>query len=84
LPSEWRESALRLAILLRVAVLLNRSRTAIDLSGVAAAADRNCLYLKFPNGWLEVNPLTIADLEREREYLGELDYDLQFGPADPG
>ena len=84
LPSEWCESALRLAILLRVAVLLNRNRTAIDLSGVAAAADRNGLHLKFPNGWLEVNPLTIADLEREREYLGEIDYDLQFGPADPG
>lgn len=83
LPSEWRESALRLAILLRVAVLLNRSRTAIDLSGVAAAADSNCLHLKFPNGWLEVNPLTIADLEREREYLGEIDYDLQFAPDDP-
>lgn len=83
LPSEWRRSALRLAILLRVAVLLNRSRTAIDLSGVAAAADGRCLHLKFPNGWLEVNPLTIADLEREREYLGEIDYDLKFGPEDP-
>lgn len=82
LPFEWRESALRLAILLRIAVLLNRSRTAIDLSGVAAAADHRCLHLKFPKGWLEVNPLTIADLEREREYLGEIDYDLRFGPGD--
>jgi len=83
LPAAWSDTALRLAIMLRIAVLLNRSRTAIDLTGITAAVNNRCLRLKFPSGWLEANPLTIADLEREQEYLGEIDYDLQFGPDDP-
>jgi exopolyphosphatase/guanosine-5'-triphosphate,3'-diphosphate pyrophosphatase len=78
LPSQWRVSALRLAILLRLAVLLNRSRSAVDLTGIRATADKGELRLKFPDGWLEANPLTIADLEREQAFLAAIGYQLEF------
>lgn len=78
LPSAWRERALRVAILLRIAVLLNRSRSPIDLSGVGATAQEKVLTVTFPEGWLESNPLTVADLEREQKYLNAIGYKLRF------
>jgi exopolyphosphatase/guanosine-5'-triphosphate,3'-diphosphate pyrophosphatase len=78
LPNPWRKKALRLAILLRLAVLLNRSRSSVDLSGVRADADGMLLRLKFADGWLEANPLTIADLEREATYLAAIGFELRF------
>ncbi len=78
LPSIWRDSALRIVVLLRLAVLLNRSRSAIDLSGVRAEAGKNMLRLEFPAAWLSANPLTIADLEREQRYLANIDFELSF------
>jgi exopolyphosphatase/guanosine-5'-triphosphate,3'-diphosphate pyrophosphatase len=79
LPSDWRQKALRLAILLRLAVLLNRSRTTTDLSGVSAVAAGRSLRLIFPAGWLDANPLTIADLDREISSLAALKIKLEFG-----
>lgn len=78
LPNAWRERSKRLSILLRIAVLLNRSRGAIDLDGLRADADERRLQLTFASGWLDSNPLTVADLERERQYLAEIGYELQF------
>jgi len=77
-PSLWRDAALKLAILLRLAVLLNRSRNVIDLSGVTATASDKALSLSFADGWLAVNPLTITDLEREQRYLAAVGYKLTF------
>jgi hypothetical protein len=39
---------------------------------------QNALELTFDAEWLEANPLTAADLERERNYLSEVDYELRF------
>lgn len=78
LPSAWRDQALKLSILLRLAVLLNRSRGPLDLSGIDASADKKKLRLKFPPAWLENNPLTVADLEREQRFLRAIGYELQF------
>jgi exopolyphosphatase/guanosine-5'-triphosphate,3'-diphosphate pyrophosphatase len=41
-----------------------------------AAKDRE-LSLRFPRGWLRANPLTAADLEQERSYLGAAGYGLK-------
>jgi exopolyphosphatase/guanosine-5'-triphosphate,3'-diphosphate pyrophosphatase len=79
LPSGWQENALKLSILIRLAVLLNRSRNVVDLSGISAAATEGSLHLAFPPGWLVANPLTVADLERERSYLSAMNYDLEYG-----
>ena len=79
MPAGWRQSALRLAILLRLAVLLNRSRSGADLPNVrATASSSKGIELVFPEGWLEANPLTVADLEREQRYLKAAGYQLAF------
>ena len=78
LPGDWRESALRLSMLLRLAVLLNRSRSPLDMPSVLLDVSAAAMNLKFDADWLNSNPLTIADLEREQEYLRETDYELNF------
>ncbi|MDH5309344.1 MAG: Ppx/GppA family phosphatase, partial [Gammaproteobacteria bacterium] len=69
LPAGWRPKALRLAILLRLAVLLNRSRTKIEVPNVKMTPGEESLELIFAPGWLAENPLTVADLDREAQYL---------------
>ncbi len=63
-----------LAVLLRLAVLLHRSRT--DVSGVTVTAAKRSLDVHFPAGWLESHPLTVADLQEESEYLAGADFAL--------
>lgn len=76
--SKWRKPALRLAILLRLAVLLNRSRTSIEPPEFSISVGKQALSLDFSDGWLTDNPLTITDLEREQVFLREVGYDLEF------
>jgi exopolyphosphatase/guanosine-5'-triphosphate,3'-diphosphate pyrophosphatase len=76
LPNSWRKSGLRLLMLLRLAVLLNRSRNAAELPEVTISVDENSLSLGFDANWLTDNPLTIADLERERGFLEQVGYGL--------
>ena len=78
LPSSWRKKSLRLSILLRLAVLLNRSRSTQPLPEIGLVTGKRSVGLRFPAGWLDDNPLTVADLERERDYLGEAGYRLDF------
>jgi exopolyphosphatase/guanosine-5'-triphosphate,3'-diphosphate pyrophosphatase len=78
LPGDWRESALRLSMLLRLAVLLNRSRSPIDMPAVNLAVSAASMKLGFDADWLSCNPLTIADLEREQDYLRGTGYELRF------
>lgn len=79
LPTSWRDRALRLALLLRLAVLLHRSRSSGELPRVRFAAGKNDLKLTFPKRWLRENPLTLADLRRERGYLRQAGFRLRFG-----
>lgn len=79
LPQPWRESALRLVMLLRLAVLLNRSRNIAEIPAIELSVSDRSLDLRFDAAWLSVNPLTVADLERERAYLEAVDYKLTFG-----
>jgi exopolyphosphatase/guanosine-5'-triphosphate,3'-diphosphate pyrophosphatase len=81
LPAKWQQESLRLAILLRLAVLLNRSRSREALPNIALEVAENSLALNFPQGWLEQNPLTRADLEREKDYLSDLRYELRINPV---
>ena len=78
LPSAWQERALALSILLRISVLLNRSRGSLDLSEIDASASDQTLKLTFPKGWLDANPLTVADLIREQQYVAAIDRSLEF------
>ncbi len=73
-----RNSALRLALLMRLAVLLNRSRSTVELPTVSLEVDGVRMSLKFPHGWLGENPLSVADLEREQNTLRTAGFELEF------
>lgn len=70
------ETALRLAILLRIAVLLNRHRSPRPLPPVALAGTKKSLSIAFPPDWLDEHPLTRADLEAEAKLLKKVGYEL--------
>lgn len=76
LPPAWQRPALRLAILLRLAALFRRSRTAEPLPELRLRVQGRNLRLQLPPQWLDSNPLTLADLDRERGYLDEADFTL--------
>lgn len=78
LPKSWRKKALRLAVMLRLAVLLNRNRSREPLPDIAFTVADSDVELNFPAGWLDTNPLTVADLARERDYLDEIGYALRY------
>jgi len=78
LPKPWRETGLRLVIVLRLAVLLNRSRNDVELPAISASATGNSLTVRFDKAWLADNPLTIADLEREQVFLDKVGYELEI------
>jgi len=78
LPTGWASRARRLLILLRLAVLLNRSRTDGALPRIRLRAEGDQLKLLFPDGWLEQHPLTLADLDQEAAYLQALGLKLKF------
>ena len=78
LPETWREAGLRLLMILRLAVLLNRSRKKMAEIPVQLKAGDDSLSISFDPEWLAANPLTIADLEREREFLEQVGYSLKI------
>jgi exopolyphosphatase/guanosine-5'-triphosphate,3'-diphosphate pyrophosphatase len=81
LPRAWREDALRLVMLLRLAVLLNRSRNDVVLPEIEIEVANAGLHLSFETEWLAANPLTAADLQREQSYLQRVGYELTYGPT---
>ena len=78
LPRAWRERALRLAMLLRLAVLLCRSRGMSELPKLDIEVGTASMTLRFDANWLQANPLAVADLDRERGYLQNVGYELRF------
>jgi exopolyphosphatase/guanosine-5'-triphosphate,3'-diphosphate pyrophosphatase len=83
LPAEWRKPAFRLTLLLRLAVLLNRSRSPSDLPEIRLRTGARKLEINFPDGWLANNRLTAADLELERKWLAEVGFRLKIGASEP-
>jgi len=78
LPENWQKAAPRLAILLRLAVLMNRSRIQNNADFELEVKGKT-LNLRFPPDWLANQPLTQADLEQEANYLKQAGYELTFG-----
>jgi exopolyphosphatase/guanosine-5'-triphosphate,3'-diphosphate pyrophosphatase len=78
LPASWREAALRISVVHRLAVLLNRSRSSQVLPHISFEVFGKSLKLSFPEEWLAANPLTIADLNRERKYVSNAGFELSF------
>jgi len=66
------QTVLRLCVIFRLAVLLNRSRTTQVVPRIEVADDWQRIRLTFPAGWSETHPLTCADLDQEGAYLRAL------------
>ena len=78
LPERWQVPTRRLAVLLRLAVVLHRNRSPEPLPELTLSADGDRLHLAFPAGWLDAHPLTHADLEQEAAFLADADFTLAF------
>lgn len=78
LPESWHKLLHRLIVLLRLAVLLHRSRSDVPLPDLKLLVKKRNLDLLFPAGWLSEHSLTQADLEQEAIYLDKAGFSLSF------
>ena len=72
------DQAVRLCILLRLAVIVNRRRRAGKTPPVALRVSDHLLELEIPTGWIKRHALTEAELAEEASYLEELGYRLSI------
>ena len=79
LPEGATGTAVRMSVLLRLAVLLNHGRSPESLPPFRLAATEDALELTFAEGWLGRHPLTRANLEQEAEHLKTVRLRLVFG-----
>jgi len=75
--TEEAEPLKKLAILLRLAVLLQHTRSG-EIPPLKISVSKKKIHLQFEPGWLDVHTLTQADLEAEADYLTKLGYHLSF------
>lgn len=68
----------KLITLLRLGVLLNIKRQDDIIPEIQITPEDNKLTLTFPADWLSQKPVFSADLEREVEYLKDIDLKLQY------
>jgi exopolyphosphatase/guanosine-5'-triphosphate,3'-diphosphate pyrophosphatase len=78
IPGELSVATIRMAALLRLAVLLNRSRSADATPPLQVEARNSNLKLSFPDGWLDQAPLMMADLESEAVEMERAGIRLKF------
>jgi exopolyphosphatase/guanosine-5'-triphosphate,3'-diphosphate pyrophosphatase len=78
LPEDWVEPIQQLAVLLRIAVLMHRSRLPEVRPRFTPVASKHSLDLQLPKSWLEEHPLAATDLEQEADYLKTVDFRLKF------
>jgi exopolyphosphatase / guanosine-5'-triphosphate,3'-diphosphate pyrophosphatase len=78
LPDEARHRIERLAMLLRLAVLLHRSRRPDPVTLPECSVDGEALCLRFPAGWANSHPLTLADLQGEAESIAAAGHTLRL------
>ena len=78
LAAPWNTAAPPLALMLRLSVLLNRSRQSDPIPEISLALTETGIQVRFPNDWLNDHPLTLADLELEASYLGDAGLQLLY------
>ncbi len=67
---------IRLCVLLRFAILFHHIRSTQEMPKVELNASGQRLEYRFPDGWLEANPLTQADFTQEAEWLKRVGIEL--------
>jgi exopolyphosphatase/guanosine-5'-triphosphate,3'-diphosphate pyrophosphatase len=78
LPRHRIQEVERLAIILRLAVILHRSRSPDPIPEPKFAVEGKTLKLAFREGWLDDHPLKRADLHDEQAYLSSVGYRLEI------
>lgn len=78
LPISQTDQEWCLCTLLRLAVLLHRNRSDIDLPKFTLSAAKKSLRIQFPADWLAQHPLTETELAHEAEYLAAANIKLEF------
>lgn len=78
LPSTLVTPAKRIAVILRLAVLIHRGRVSHGGDEVSIEVDGRNISLRFAEGWLDQNPLTEADLKQEYSWLKQIGLKLSF------
>ena len=69
----------RLAILLRIAIIMHHDRKAGDMPiFTLSVMNAKRLHIEFLPDWLEARPLTAANLQQEADYLATNGYTLSF------
>ncbi len=79
LPPKRAGLAVKLVALLRLAVLLHRSRSRRSAPDFRLEGAEGSLALLFPKEWLQIHPLTREDLQLEASYLRALGIELTVG-----
>jgi len=74
----WNTAAPTLSIILRLAILLNRSRHVDSAPQFKLSLNKNRMDIRFGKNWLADNPLTQADLAQEANYLETAGIKVQF------
>ena len=82
IPGTWSRRSKRLTVLLRLAVLLNRSRKDDHATEVVLRAKGGKISVSVPLTLLDTGPLTWADLEREVKLLADADLELKLERLD--
>ena len=73
-----KDDVFRLAVLLRLATLVNRGRQEGGAPPAVLKAKSRCLGVELPDGWLEESPMTRNDLEDEQGRLADADFTLEL------
>lgn len=74
--AEDAQALLRLCILLRFSILLHHIRGSQEVPELEVIADENSLHIRFPQSWLDNNPLTVADFAKEAVWLKRINFTL--------
>jgi exopolyphosphatase / guanosine-5'-triphosphate,3'-diphosphate pyrophosphatase len=72
------EDLLRLAIILRLAVIFHRGRKAEKIPAIKIKANNQKIKLSFSSKWKHQHPLTFADLESEMRHLQDVGYEFDL------
>lgn len=67
----------KLVIILRLAVIFHRSRSAIELPHISVELKQEKMSLSIPDSWVEQHPLTLNDLDQESGYVQVLGVKLR-------
>ncbi|MDH3690901.1 MAG: exopolyphosphatase [Gammaproteobacteria bacterium] len=77
-PGDVMEKIRYLSVILRLAVLLHRSRATAALPDFSLRPRDSSLHIQFPPKWLQAHPLTEVDLAQERTYLKIGTFELTY------